>query len=109
MLKLFSAYLGDIKTWLDANDNQVVTLLLTNGDFVDVSLFGTAMSSSGLDTYAFTPTSQLAIDEWPTLQELIDAGTRLVMFLGRHPPPSGLNCQLITSQITTPTPAWFLT
>jgi hypothetical protein len=42
------------------------------------------MSSSGLDTYAFTPSSQLSIPEWPTLQTLIDDGTRLVMFLGKH-------------------------
>ena len=76
------AYLGDVKTWLDGNQNQVLTLLLTNGDSADVSMFGDAMKSSGLDTYAFTPSSRLGISDWPTLQELIDAGTRLVMFLG---------------------------
>jgi len=76
-----TTYLTDVKTWLDENDNQVLTLLLTNGDFVDVSMFGDAMTSSGLSSYAFTPTSQLSMSEWPTLQELIDDGTRLVMFL----------------------------
>lgn len=44
------------------------------------------MSSSGLEAYAFAPSSQLSMSEWPTLQELIDAGTRLVMFLGKLPP-----------------------
>ncbi|KAG0645004.1 PI-PLC X domain-containing 1 [Hyphodiscus hymeniophilus] len=76
-----TTYLTDIKTWLDANDNQVLTLLLTNGDFVDVSMFGDAMTSSGLSSYAFTPGTQLSMSQWPTLQQLIDAGTRLVMFL----------------------------
>lgn len=67
---------------MDANPNEVLTLLLTNGDSADVSLFGTAMTTSGLSTYAYTPSGQLAMSDWPTLQELITAGTRLVMFLG---------------------------
>jgi len=59
---------------------------LTNGDSASVSLFGAAMASSGLSAYAYTPPSQLAIADWPTLQELIDNDTRLVMFLGMFPP-----------------------
>jgi hypothetical protein len=82
---LLTDYLTTINTWMAANPNEVVTLLLTNGDRVDVSLFGTAMSSVGLDKYAYTLPSQLSMDEWPTLQELIDQGTRLVMFLGSLP------------------------
>lgn len=74
-------YLSTIKTWMDSNPNEVITLLLVNGDDVSVSDFGSAMQSSGLSTYAYTPPSQLSMDEWPTLGELIDAGTRLVMFL----------------------------
>lgn len=76
-------YLSTIKTWMDSNPNEVITLLLVNGDDVSVSDFGSAMQSSGLSTYAYTPPSQLSMDEWPTLGELIDAGTRLVMFLGQ--------------------------
>ncbi|TGO90305.1 hypothetical protein BPOR_0070g00170 [Botrytis porri] len=75
-------YLEDIKKWLDANPNEVVTLLLTNGDYIPVGNFSSAMEVSGLAKYAYTPPHQLAIDEWPTLQELITAGDRLVMFLG---------------------------
>lgn len=40
------------------------------------------MEASGLANYAYTPPHTLAIDEWPTLQEMITAGDRLVMFLG---------------------------
>lgn len=40
------------------------------------------MEVSGLAKYAYTPPHQLAINEWPTLQELITNGDRLVMFLG---------------------------
>jgi hypothetical protein len=78
----FPDYLSTIKTWLDGNANQVVTLLLVNGDFSDVSMYGDAMTSTGLASYAYTPPSKLAMSEWPTLQQLIDAGTRLVMFMG---------------------------
>ncbi|RFU28536.1 hypothetical protein B7463_g7802, partial [Scytalidium lignicola] len=74
-------YLTTIRTWMDSNPNEVVTLLLTNGDGVSVSEFGSAMTSSGLARYAYTPPSQLSMDKWPTLGELIDSGTRLVMFL----------------------------
>ncbi|ESZ98480.1 hypothetical protein SBOR_1142 [Sclerotinia borealis F-4128] len=74
-------YLSDIKTWLDSNPNDVVTLLLTNGDYVPVGNFSAVMEASGLARYAYTPPHQLAIDEWPTLQEMITAGDRLVMFL----------------------------
>lgn len=75
-------YLSTIKTWLDSNPNEVVTLLLTNGDSQPVSTFGTVMVNSGLSTYAYTPGDQVAISDWPTLQELITTGTRLVIFLG---------------------------
>ncbi|MCJ1390804.1 hypothetical protein MMC18_003665 [Xylographa bjoerkii] len=85
------SYLATIKTWLDANPNEVLMLLLTNGDNVDVSMFDVAFSSSGIKPYAFVPASSpgvLAIDAWPTLQQLILAGTRLVMFLDYGASPS---------------------
>ncbi len=81
-------YLTTIKTWMDANPNEVVSLLLTNGDGAAVTQFGTDMSTSGLATYAYSPGKQLAVGDWPTLQQLIDAKTRLVMFLGKSYPPS---------------------
>jgi len=77
-------YLTTIKTFLDGNPNEVVTLLLTNGDAIPVSQYGTDMTTSGLASYAYTPPGQLAISDWPTLQEFIDANTRLVMFMGKY-------------------------
>ncbi len=76
------SYLSTVKTWLDANSNEVLTILLVNGDNVPVSMFDDAYTSSGLKSYAYTPpTSPVGIDAWPTLQDLINAGTRLVAFL----------------------------
>lgn len=79
------SYLTTVTTWMAANPNEVITLLLTNGDSASISLFGSAMQSSGLSAYAYTPPSQLSMSEWPTLQQLIDNDTRLVMFLGMFP------------------------
>ncbi|MCJ1229080.1 hypothetical protein MMC12_005745 [Toensbergia leucococca] len=77
-------YLSTVKAWLDVNPNEVLTLLLTNGDNVDVSLFDAAFTASEVKPYTFIPSSSpaiLAINAWPTIQELITANTRLVVFL----------------------------
>ncbi|XXH05181.1 hypothetical protein Hte_011606 [Hypoxylon texense] len=70
-------WLGDIKSWMDDNPNEVVTLLLVNSDGKDVAEFGSVFSGSGIDTYGYTPSGT----GWPTLQEMITANTRLVTFI----------------------------
>ncbi|KUJ07231.1 uncharacterized protein LY89DRAFT_678194 [Mollisia scopiformis] len=76
------SWLADIKTWMDDNANEVVTLLLVNSDDEDASTFGTAFEASGISTYGYTPTSTTGpISTWPTLQTLITANTRLVTFI----------------------------
>lgn len=77
------AYLTTVNTWLVANPNEVVTILLTNGDGAAASVFGAAMVSSGLSQYAYSPGSKLAMSQWPTLETMISNGDRLVMFLGK--------------------------
>jgi hypothetical protein len=78
-------FLGSVKTWLDSNPNEVVTLLVTNGDNLDISEFSSVFNSSGILPYVYTPPTSpgvLPMDQWPTLQGLIDNGTRVVAFLG---------------------------
>jgi hypothetical protein len=77
-----TSYLSPIKTWLDVHPNEVLTLVLTNGDAIPVSQFGSVFASLGLDKYAYAPGANLALDQWPTLQSMIDAGKRLVVFMG---------------------------
>ncbi|CAG8918497.1 unnamed protein product [Penicillium salamii] len=75
-------FLTTIKKWLDAHPNEVVTLLLTNGDSISISEFGDTFSSSGITKYAYVPpSSPLAISDWPTMGDLISSGKRLVVFL----------------------------
>ena len=76
------SFLSEIKTWMDANTNEVVTLLLVNSDDESAATFGSVFSSSGISTYGYTPTSTSGpISTWPTLQTLITANTRLVTFI----------------------------
>ncbi|KAF7944046.1 hypothetical protein EAE96_010456 [Botrytis aclada] len=76
------SFLKEIKTWMDANTNEVVTLILVNSDDESAATFGSVFSSSGIDTYGYTPTSTTApIETWPTLQTLITANTRLITFI----------------------------
>jgi hypothetical protein len=77
-------YLTTVKKWLDANENALVTMLLTNGDNVDVSEFGDVVESVGLKDYAFVPSTSpkpLSKDDWPTMGEMINDGKRFVLFL----------------------------
>lgn len=62
---------------MDANPNEVVTLLIVNSDNKDVAQFGSVFSGSGIDQYGYTPSG----NGWPTLQEMISANTRLVSFI----------------------------
>lgn len=60
-------------------------MLVTNGDNVGIGNFSAAFESSGIDKYAYVPKTSpgvLPIGDWPTLQELIDQGKRVVAFLG---------------------------
>ena len=75
-------YLAPVKTFMDANPDEVLTLLLTNGDDIAVADYAAVFSSVGLDEYVFTPSGTLALDGWPTLQTMIDNGTRLVVWMG---------------------------
>ncbi|OKL59143.1 hypothetical protein UA08_05914 [Talaromyces atroroseus] len=75
------SWLSEIKAWLDDNPNDVVTVLLVNSDDATDSELGAVFESANITDYAYTPSSTSAISSWPTLQELIDDGTRLMTFI----------------------------
>ncbi|XDG04590.1 hypothetical protein ABKA04_004205 [Annulohypoxylon sp. FPYF3050] len=76
-----TSYLSEIKTWVDANPNEVITLLITNPDAIDITKYGDAFTSTGLAQYVFTPDGQLGLNDWPTLATMISSGTRVVVFM----------------------------
>lgn len=81
----FTAYLTTVKTWLDANPNEVVTLLLVNSAGILPSVWAASYVAAGLDTLSYTPPSvPITYEAWPTLQELITSGKRVVSFLAQN-------------------------
>lgn len=74
-------WLETVVTFLDDNSEEVVTLLITNGDGIAGSEFAAAFEAAGAAAYAYSPGTTLTLSQWPTLGALIDAGTRLVVFM----------------------------
>jgi hypothetical protein len=78
-----SEYLLDIKSWMDDHPDEIVSLILTNIDRIPVSQFDQVFENTELKDLVFHPGGTLEKHEWPTLQSLIDDGTRLVIFMGK--------------------------
>ncbi|KAK1969525.1 hypothetical protein LY78DRAFT_348211 [Colletotrichum sublineola] len=79
-------WLSSIKAWMDNHTNDVVTILLVNSDNQPASAYGQVFESSGISKYGYKPSSASATSNWPTLQSMIDADTRLVTFVASITP-----------------------
>jgi len=83
-----STWLTEIKTWMDAHTTDIVTLLLVNSDNAPPADLAAHFTSSGIDKLAYTPPSTTsAPTTWPTLDNLISNGTRLLTFIATLPQP----------------------
>jgi hypothetical protein len=69
--------LVEIREFLDANPGAVITLILES--YLSHELTASAFSAANLTPYAYQHTS----GTWPTLGQMIDAGTRLVVLQDR--------------------------
>jgi len=83
-----SIWLSSIKIWLDENPNDVVTILLVNGNGASTSSIAAEYAAADITPYAFTPSSTATSPTdahnsgvWPTLQTLISSNTRLISFV----------------------------
>ncbi|KAF5366458.1 hypothetical protein D9758_009806 [Tetrapyrgos nigripes] len=77
-------YLSQVKTFLDANPNEVLTLLFINRveGLSITDLWKPAFDNSGLTPFIYVPPHQpMKRSEWPTLGELIDSGKRVIVFM----------------------------
>jgi len=75
-------YLKTVKTWLDANPNEVLSLLIVNIDDMPAASYDPVFKAAGLDTLSYAPTAlTMPATDWPTLGSLIDSGKRLLTFL----------------------------
>ncbi|MFT5860662.1 MAG: hypothetical protein ACI865_002776 [Flavobacteriaceae bacterium] len=66
--------LNKISSFLSANPNEIVTVILEAN--VSANDIETSINASGLNAYLYTHSLGTS---WPTLQEMIDADTRLVI------------------------------
>lgn len=78
-------YLFKVKTFLDKNPNEVITLIFTNPESLSTKdVWAPEFVASGIDKLAFTPPkpgTPIKQSDWPTLGQLIDSGKRVVVFL----------------------------
>lgn len=62
-----------------------MTLLLVNSDGILPTVWAASYAAAGLDTLSYTPPSvPVPYSAWPTLQELITSGKRVVSFLAQN-------------------------
>ncbi|CAO3569702.1 unnamed protein product [Mortierella alpina] len=73
-----SKTLGQLKAFMDANPNEVITILWENAANLSPARYQAVYTAAGLVPYSYTPTSNGA---WPTLAEMISSKKRLVSFL----------------------------
>lgn len=78
-----TSYLRKVVKWIEENDNEVVTILIGNGGFVSGDEFVKPVRDSGLERHLYDSGNRTAktVDDWPTLQELIDMDKRVILFV----------------------------
>ncbi|KAI9664541.1 MAG: hypothetical protein M1821_005987 [Bathelium mastoideum] len=75
-------YLSTVAGWVDAHPFDVVTILIGNGDLGPVTDFIAPIQNSGLAPYLYVPPKvPMALEDWPTLSEMILTSKRVVVFL----------------------------
>ncbi len=76
--RLVNDFLTEVKTWLDANPNEV--LIYTIEGSSPLAELQKSFTATGYDTLLYQHTTG---EEWPTLRELIATGKRVVIFTSR--------------------------
>ncbi|KAK4889802.1 hypothetical protein LTR27_011419 [Elasticomyces elasticus] len=77
-----SSWLREVNAWLMSNANEVVTILLVNGAGASAAEIAAEYDAAGISSSEmYTPVASSANQTWPTLQQMISNGTRLVNFV----------------------------
>ena len=77
------SYLATVKAFLDANPNDVLTMIFTNPEGLSLpGQWEPAFKNSGIMDLAYVPPHlPMKQSDWPTLGNMIDIGKRVVVFL----------------------------
>lgn len=96
-----SAWLAEIKSWMDANPYDIVTLLLVNSDNASADQLNQEFKTANITSYSYTPPStSTALNTWPTLQEMITGNARLVTFVASLTPSSNSVAPYLLDEFT---------
>lgn len=96
-----SAWLSTIKTWMDENHNDVVTILLVNSDNASAEDLNAEFEAANITSYAYQPPSTTAaLATWPTLGEMISNNTRLVTFVADLDPSTNTVAPYLLDEFT---------
>ena len=76
------SYLSTVVSWIEQNPYNVITILIGNGDNLDVTDYVAPIRNSGLEKWAYVPTHvPMSLKDWPTLGSMIISGFRAVIFM----------------------------
>ncbi|KAF2499017.1 hypothetical protein BU16DRAFT_260731 [Lophium mytilinum] len=94
---LLRDWLLEVRVWLDTHPNEVVTILIVNIDAASAVELLPEFSSADIARHAYVPKTGVGVtpppstpsaSSWPTLEEMIDAHQRLVVFVTNIQPDS---------------------
>ncbi|CAG8073593.1 unnamed protein product [Penicillium olsonii] len=75
-------YLTQVNKWMRKNPYDVVTFMIGNYDYVSPENFTTPIYNAGLKDLIYTPSKvPMALNDWPTLSEMILRQKRAVFFM----------------------------
>jgi hypothetical protein len=82
---LVEDYLRKVKTFLDANPNEVVTIIIANKiDTPVMSKWKAVFDKSQMNNLAYVPPQPVMTRrDWPTLGNMISSGKRVVVFMDK--------------------------
>ncbi|KAJ5741676.1 hypothetical protein N7533_011085 [Penicillium manginii] len=76
------SYLAQVYQWMLKNPYNVVTFLMGNSDNLAPTAFVDSIEKSGLKNIIYSPPkAPMALDDWPTLSEMILSNKRAVFFM----------------------------
>ncbi|KAF4125734.1 hypothetical protein GMORB2_0978 [Geosmithia morbida] len=75
-------WLSLVADWVSKHPYDVVTILLGNGNYSTPDYYAPYIQKSGILKHAYeAPYLPMSLDDWPTLEEMIVRGKRVVMFM----------------------------
>ena len=74
--------LTTVRQWVEQHPYDVLTILLVNSDFIGVNNYTSPIMAAGLGPYLYQPPKiPMHSQDWPTFQEMILSGKRVVIFM----------------------------